>query len=114
MHKVNVIIKVFISFNILASSFKHQILSLLSGDIWIVLTSMSCVSCPLLVLTTLLLPVQGLAPIRTEEKSFRTGYSECLSEVAKMLMFSPAIDEMTRNKLVRGYVLNYTGIWFYY
>lgn len=44
--------------------------------------------------------VQGLAPIRTEEKSFRTGYSECLSEVAKMLMFSPAIDEMTRNKLV--------------
>lgn len=44
--------------------------------------------------------VAGLAPIRTEEKSFRTGYSECLSEVAKMLMFSPAIDEVTRNKLV--------------
>jgi len=44
--------------------------------------------------------VAGLEHIRTEEKSFRTGYSECLSEVAKMLMFSPAIDEMTRNKLV--------------
>ena len=44
--------------------------------------------------------VQGLGPVHTEEKSFRKGYSECLSEVAKMMMFSPAIDDGTRQKLV--------------
>ena len=44
--------------------------------------------------------MQGLGPVNTEEKSFRKGYSECLSEVAKMMMFSPAIDDGTRQKLV--------------
>ena len=46
--------------------------------------------------------VQGLiGSLDTEEKSFRKGYTECLSEVAKMMMFSPAIDDSTRQKLVR-------------
>ncbi|KAL5249506.1 hypothetical protein ACHWQZ_G018385 [Mnemiopsis leidyi] len=44
--------------------------------------------------------LQGLGPVNTEEKSFRKGYSECLSEVAKMMMFSPAIDDNTRQKLI--------------
>ena len=44
--------------------------------------------------------VRGLGPLRTEEKSFRTGYQDCLTEVAKILMFSPSIDDPTRQKLV--------------